>query len=69
MSDKTESENFDAEQVAGNGLLDRRVFLRQGGGLLGALGAGFGAVINYWLGSSSDSGRKTELLAQSPAGK
>jgi len=42
MSDKTESENFDAEQVAGNGLLDRRVFLRQGGGLLGALGAAAG---------------------------
>lgn len=37
--------------------------------MLGALGAGFGAVINYWLGSSSDSGRKTELLAQAPAGK
>ena len=37
--------------------------------MLGALGAGFGAVINYWLGSSSDSGRKTELLAQAPAPK
>jgi gas vesicle protein/uncharacterized membrane protein YeaQ/YmgE (transglycosylase-associated protein family) len=37
--------------------------------MLGALGAGFGAVINYWLGSSSDSGRKTELLAQAPAAK
>jgi gas vesicle protein/uncharacterized membrane protein YeaQ/YmgE (transglycosylase-associated protein family) len=35
--------------------------------MLGALGAGFGAVINYWLGSSSDSGRKTELLAQAPS--
>lgn len=37
--------------------------------MLGALGAGFGAVINFWLGSSSDSGRKTELLAQAPATK
>ena len=37
--------------------------------MLGALGAGFGAVINFWLGSSSDSGRKTELLAQSPPTK
>jgi hypothetical protein len=37
--------------------------------MLGALGAGFGAVINFWLGSSSDSGRKTELLAQAPAPK
>lgn len=33
--------------------------------LLGALGAAWGAVVNYFFGSSSDSGRKTELLAQS----
>ena len=37
--------------------------------MLGALGAGFGVVINFWMGSSSDSGRKTELLAQSPSVK
>ena len=35
--------------------------------LLGALGAAWGAIVNYYFGSSSDSGRKTELLAQSPA--
>lgn len=37
--------------------------------LLGALGAAWGAVVNYFFGSSADSGRKTELLAQSPAVK
>lgn len=31
--------------------------------MLGALGAGFGAVVNFWLGSNSSSSRKTELLA------
>ena len=31
--------------------------------MLGALGAGFGAVVNFWLGSNSSSARKTELLA------
>ncbi len=36
------SEDFDAEPVASNGLLDRRVFLRQGGGLLGAAGMAAG---------------------------
>lgn len=35
--------------------------------LLGSLCAAFGACINYWLGSSIDSSRKTELLAASPA--
>jgi hypothetical protein len=33
--------------------------------MLGALGAAWGAVVNYFFGSSADSGRKTELLAQS----
>lgn len=37
--------------------------------LLGALGAAWGAVVNYFFGSSADSGRKTELLAQAPAVK
>jgi hypothetical protein len=32
--------------------------------MLGALGAAWGAVVNYFFGSSADSGRKTELLAQ-----
>jgi len=32
--------------------------------MLGALGAAFGAVVNFWLGSNSNSARKTELLAQ-----
>jgi hypothetical protein len=31
--------------------------------MLGALGAAFGAVVNFWLGSNSTSARKTELLA------
>lgn len=35
--------------------------------MLGALGVAFGQVINFWLGSTSESSRKTELLAQSPA--
>ena len=35
--------------------------------MLGALGAAWGAVVNYYFGSSHDSGRKTELLAQAPA--
>ena len=35
--------------------------------MLGALGAAWGAVVNYFFGSSADSGRKTELLAQAPA--
>jgi hypothetical protein len=34
--------------------------------MLGALGVAFGQVTNYWLGSTSESGRKTELLAQAP---
>lgn len=34
--------------------------------MLGALGAAWGAVVNYYFGSSADSGRKTELLAQAP---
>ena len=32
--------------------------------MLGALGAAWGAVVNYYFGSSADSGRKTELLSQ-----
>jgi uncharacterized membrane protein YeaQ/YmgE (transglycosylase-associated protein family) len=35
--------------------------------LLGALSAAWGAVVNYFFGSSADSGRKTELIAQAPA--
>lgn len=35
--------------------------------MLGALGVAFGQVMNYWLGSTSESGRKTELLAKAPA--
>jgi hypothetical protein len=35
--------------------------------MLGALGVAFGQVTNYWLGSTSESGRKTELLASAPA--
>ena len=37
--------------------------------MLGALGVAFGQVINFWLGSTSESSRKTELLAQAPAVK
>ncbi len=33
--------------------------------LLGMLGTGFAAVVNFWLGSSSDSHRKTEMLFHS----
>jgi len=32
--------------------------------MLGALGAGFASVVNFWLGSNATSARKTELLAQ-----
>lgn len=35
--------------------------------MLGALGVAFGQVINFWLGSTSESSRKTELLAAAPA--
>lgn len=35
--------------------------------MLGALGVAFGQVINFWLGSTAESGRKTELIAQAPA--
>ena len=31
--------------------------------MLGALGAAFGAVVNFWLGSSNGSQRKSELLS------
>lgn len=33
--------------------------------MLGTLGAGFGAVMNFWLGSNKGSDRTKELLAQS----
>ena len=33
--------------------------------MLGALGAAFGGVVNFWLGSSHGSSQKSELLAQS----
>lgn len=32
--------------------------------LIGSLGAAFGAVVNYYFGSSSGSAKKDELLAQ-----
>ena len=35
--------------------------------MLGALGVAFGQVINFWLGSTAESSRKTELIAQAPA--
>lgn len=35
--------------------------------MLGALGAAWGAVVNYWFGSSAESGRKSDLLANAPA--
>lgn len=35
--------------------------------MLGALGASFGAVVNFWLGSSNGSVIKSDLLAASPA--
>lgn len=34
--------------------------------MLGALGAAWGAVVNFFFGSTAESGRKTELLAQAP---
>lgn len=34
--------------------------------MLGALGVAFGQVINFWLGSTAESGRKTEIIAQAP---
>jgi hypothetical protein len=37
--------------------------------LLGALSASFGAAINFWLGSSHSSDKKSVLLAQSDASK
>ena len=37
--------------------------------MLGALGVAFGQVMNFWLGSTSESGRKTELIANAPAVK
>ena len=33
--------------------------------MLGALGAAFGAVVNFWLGSSNGSQRKDQMLAES----
>lgn len=38
--------------------------------MLGSLSTGWGVVMAFWFGTTHDSGRKTELLAQStPAGK
>lgn len=37
--------------------------------MLGALGVAFGQVINFWLGSTAESSRKTEIIAQAPAVK
>jgi hypothetical protein len=37
--------------------------------MLGSLTTGWGMVMAFWFGTTSDSGRKTELLAQSPAVK
>jgi hypothetical protein len=34
--------------------------------MLGALGAAFGAVMQFWFGTTADSGRKTDLLAKAP---
>lgn len=34
--------------------------------MLGALGAAFGAVIQFWFGTTHDSGRKTDMLAKAP---
>lgn len=35
--------------------------------MLGSLTTAWGAVMAYWFGTTRDSGRKTELLAQAPA--
>jgi hypothetical protein len=35
--------------------------------MLGSLSTGWGVVMAFWFGTTADSGRKTELLAQSPA--
>lgn len=35
--------------------------------MLGSLGTGWGVVMAFWFGTTSDSGRKTELLARAPA--
>lgn len=37
--------------------------------MLGSLGAAFGAVVNFWLGSTAGSAQKTQLLAQAGAVK
>jgi membrane protein DedA with SNARE-associated domain len=37
--------------------------------MLGSLGAAFGAVVNFWLGSTAGSAQKTQLLAQAGAAK
>lgn len=34
--------------------------------MLGSLSTGWGVVMAYWFGTTSDSGRKTEMLAQAP---
>ena len=34
--------------------------------MLGALGTAWGSVVAYWFGTTHDSGRKTDLLAQAP---
>lgn len=34
--------------------------------MLGALGAAFGAVMQFWFGTTNDSGRKTDMLAKAP---
>ena len=36
--------------------------------LVGSLAAAFGAVVNYWFGSSSGSARKDELIAAGRSG-
>ena len=35
--------------------------------MLGSLSTGWGVVMAFWFGTTSDSGRKTELLAQAPS--
>jgi hypothetical protein len=35
--------------------------------MLGSLSTGWGVVMAFWFGTTHDSGRKTELLAQAPA--